>query len=412
MEAPKKSQVASGSLGLEKPADDTLLIVFYGQWTIELDLPSAEEVRTQLQSNPNVQRITFDTTELTHWDSGLLTFLIKVMDFCRGRKIQLDSDGLPHGVKRLLALASAVPEKKDTGREGVREAFLPQIGSQVIKALSSAEEMLAFIGEAALAFVKLLAGRARLRRSDLVLIIQECGVDALPIVTLISVLIGLILAFVGAVQLKLFGAEIYIASLVAIGMTREMGAMMAAIIMAGRTGAAFAAQLGTMQVNEEIDALKTLGIAPMEFLVLPRMLALVLMMPMLCLYADLMGILGGLIVVADAPFTGEVPQPGPPEGVFITLDTGEGVYILDPVFVYFLPEYLHGFFQVGDGGQSYLQQCFTNFGVCNHGLVVPVPRLNRVSHVEYGYRTWLLGRYRFVFKVLPYGIQGAGFHYL
>ena len=126
--------------------------------------------------------------------------------------------------------------------------------------------------------------------------IQECGAQALPIVTLISFLVGLILAFVGAVQLKQFGAQIYVANLVGLGMAREMGAMMTAIIMAGRTGAAFAAQLGTMRVNQEIDALTTLGIAPMQYLVLPRMLALMLMMPLLCLYADLVGIVGGAVV--------------------------------------------------------------------------------------------------------------------
>jgi phospholipid/cholesterol/gamma-HCH transport system permease protein len=125
---------------------------------------------------------------------------------------------------------------------------------------------------------------------------QASGSQALPIVSLISGLIGLILAFMGAIQLRQFGAQIYVADLVGIGMTREMGAVMTGIIMAGRTGAAFAAQLGTMQVNEEIDAYTTLGISPMEFLVLPRMLALVLMMPLLCMYADLMGILGGLVV--------------------------------------------------------------------------------------------------------------------
>jgi phospholipid/cholesterol/gamma-HCH transport system permease protein len=108
------------------------------------------------------------------------------------------------------------------------------------------------------------------------LIIQECGVQALPIVSLISFLVGLILAFVGAIQLMMFGAQIYIADLVGIAMAREMGAIMTGIIMAGRTGAAFAAQLGTMQVNEEIDALTTLGLSPMEFLVVPRMLALAL----------------------------------------------------------------------------------------------------------------------------------------
>ena len=115
-------------------------------------------------------------------------------------------------------------------------------------------------------------------------------------VTLISFLIGLILAFVGAVQLQQFGASIFVANLVAIAMTREIGCIMTAIVMSGRTGAAFAAQLGTMNTNQEIDALSTLGISPMEFLVLPRMLALIAMMPLLTVYADLVGILGGAVV--------------------------------------------------------------------------------------------------------------------
>jgi phospholipid/cholesterol/gamma-HCH transport system permease protein len=128
------------------------------------------------------------------------------------------------------------------------------------------------------------------------LFLEENGARALPIVSLISLLVGLILAFVGIIQLKLFGAQIYVADLVGIAMVREMGAIMTGIIMAGRTGAAFAAQLGTMEVNEEIDALKTMGISPMEFLVLPRIIAVTIMMPLLCLYANLMGILGGSIV--------------------------------------------------------------------------------------------------------------------
>jgi phospholipid/cholesterol/gamma-HCH transport system permease protein len=156
--------------------------------------------------------------------------------------------------------------------------------------------MLDFIGEAALAFIKMLRGQASFRWSDVLALMQASGSQALPIVSLISGLIGLILAFMGAIQLRQFGAQIYVADLVGIGMTREMGAVMTGIIMAGRTGAAFAAQLGTMQVNEEIDAYTTLGISPMEFLVLPRMLALVLMMPLLCVYADLLGMLGGVVV--------------------------------------------------------------------------------------------------------------------
>jgi phospholipid/cholesterol/gamma-HCH transport system permease protein len=156
--------------------------------------------------------------------------------------------------------------------------------------------MLGFIGQAIQSFGRLAARRARFRLSDLTEIIFDCGAAALPITTLISFLVGLILAFVGAVQLQQFGAQIYVADLVGIAMAREMGALMTAIIMSGRTGAAFAAQLGTMQVNEEIDALTTFGLSSMDFLVLPRMIALILMMPLLCIYADLMGIIGGAVV--------------------------------------------------------------------------------------------------------------------
>jgi len=132
----------------------------------------------------------------------------------------------------------------------------------------------------------------------LLLLIKQAGVDALPIVSLISLLVGLILAFVGAIQLQQFGAQIYVSTIVGIAMVRVMGAIMTGIIMAGRTGAAYAAELGTMQVNEEIDALRTFGFSPTEFLVLPRLVALLFMMPLLCIYADLMGILGGFIVGA------------------------------------------------------------------------------------------------------------------
>jgi phospholipid/cholesterol/gamma-HCH transport system permease protein len=123
-------------------------------------------------------------------------------------------------------------------------------------------------------------------------------VDALFLVSLISVLVGMIFAFVGAIQLTMFGAQIYIAHIVGIAMVRVMGAVMAGILMAGRTGASFAAELGIMQTNEEIDALKTLGVAPVDFLVLPRILALIIMLPLLTLYADMMGILGGMVVSA------------------------------------------------------------------------------------------------------------------
>ena len=292
-------------LSFSLPTDDTLRVRLTGNWIIGNEMPSANEVQKQVESGPQIKRITFDTQELTGWDSTLLTFLIKIIGQGSRNQITTDREGLPKGVRRLLELASAVPEKK-THKETIREPFLSRIGASAINFKLSVDEVLAFIGDIFLAFIRLLQGKARFRRSDLSLIIQDCGAQALPIVSLISFLVGLILAFVGAVQLKMFGAQIYVADLVGIAMVREMGAMMTGIIMAGRTGAAFAAQLGTMQVNEEIDALTTMGISPMEFLVLPRMLALVLMMPLLCLYADLVGILGGVVVgigMLDLSFT-------------------------------------------------------------------------------------------------------------
>ena len=150
-----------------------------------------------------------------------------------------------------------------------------------------------------------------MRFCDFWLVVQRSGVEGLPIVSLLSFLIGFILAFVGALQLERFGADIYVADLVGLSMVREMGSMMAGIIMCGRTGAAFAAQIGTMKVTEEIDALRTLGISPIDFLVLPRILALFLMMPLLALYANVLGILGGLLVgvgMLDISFTQYINQ--------------------------------------------------------------------------------------------------------
>jgi phospholipid/cholesterol/gamma-HCH transport system permease protein len=273
-----------------------LLVRLVGPWTTRAGAPVVTEVYEQLDASPPVRRLAFEAQELTAWDSRLLTFVRHLLEASTQRQVVVEQQGLPEGVRRLLALAAAVPEREGARRGGARLSWLASIGTEVLAGWKGAWDMVAFIGEAVLAGLRLVAGRARFRRVDLVLFLQECGAQALGIVTLISFLIGLILAFMGAIQLRQFGAQIYVADLVGLGMTREMGAVMTGIIMAGRTGAAFAAQLGTMQVNEEIDALSTMGIPAMEFLVLPRMLALMLMMPLLCVYADMMGILAGLLI--------------------------------------------------------------------------------------------------------------------
>ena len=287
--------VAPAEILVKNPPGNVLELVLSGQWNLGQNLPSTEEVLQHLESSA-VERIIFDSQDIAGWDSGLLTFVKRLRKLTEEKAIALDISGLPQGAQQLLALAAAVPEKRDARSAEKRRPFLTILGEETVDLFQSTGKLLDFIGAASLALMRFIRGKAMFRRTDLMLMLETCGGQALPIVSLISFLVGLILAFVGAIQLELFGAQIYVADLVGIAMVRLMAAIMTGIVMAGRTGGAFAAQLGTMQVNQEIDALRTMGISPMEFLVLPRMLALMIMMPLLCLYANIMGIFGGMVV--------------------------------------------------------------------------------------------------------------------
>ena len=273
------------------------VISLTGDWTLNGGSVSWPDFMDKLVgSQERLSEISIICNQPFNWDSRLLTFLRKLDDYADSNEIRLVTDALPDGVQRLLRLSKAVPERRDARRNQARTSMLQQLGESTLRILQEAMLFTRFVGEWIIALGRFLSGRASFRRSDFILFLQSAGADALPIVSLISILVGAVLAFVGAVQLQMFGAEIYVADLVGLGTVREMGAMMTAIIMAGRTGSAYAAQLGSMQVNEEIDALRTLGISPMEFLVLPRSLALIIMLPLLCLWADALGLLGGLIV--------------------------------------------------------------------------------------------------------------------
>ena len=274
---------------------DQLVVGLAGTWQISAHLPGTTAVEAALEGPPPPAGIEFESAGIEGWDSSVLTFLMRVEDAADERSIPVDHAGLPDGVRRLVELARAVPER-GTRTEEPKGSLLARTGRLGLKAYDGAVGELEFLGEAARAFSAFVRGEARYRKSDLRLLIQQAGADALGIASLVSLLFGLILAFVGAVQLQQFGATIYVADLVGVGMVRDMAAFMTAIIVAGRSGAAYAAQIGTMKVTEEIDALRTTGISPMEFLVVPRVVALVLMMPLLTVYADLMGILGGYLV--------------------------------------------------------------------------------------------------------------------
>lgn len=271
-------------------------INFFGNWTTDSLAYGVEELLLRLADYPKIKKLTFSTKKLDDWDSFFMTQLILIIDFAKNKKITVDIQSLPKGIQGLLELAYSVKERDGARKQKKKISLIELIGRSLLNAKVELKNLVTFLGDLIQSAFSLIKGTGRFRFVDLMTYIQDCGPASLPIVSLISFLVGLILAFVGALQLSLFGAQMYLADLVGLGMTREMGALMVGIIMAGRTGAAYAAQIGTMNVNSEIDALKTMGFNPMEFLVMPRMLALILVMPLLCLYADFMGMLGGAAV--------------------------------------------------------------------------------------------------------------------
>lgn len=282
-------------VGWQFEEDGAICVHLAGSWTLQANaVPNAEALFLQLAQQGSGGVVRFNTKQIVRWGSTLPVFVRRIVDVCRQTGLMVEMSGLPTSV-----LALIVQAEKGVGceaTEAIRHGMRERAGRMMLARAAEVYAQVHFLGMLVMALGNLLRGKARSRPGELFYLINQCGPGAVPIVTLISLLVGMILAFIGAAQLRMFGAQLYIADLVGLGMAREMGAMMTAVIMAGRTGAAYAAELGSMRVNEEIDALHTLGINPIEFLVLPRVLALVLVMPLLCIYADCMGILGGAMV--------------------------------------------------------------------------------------------------------------------
>jgi phospholipid/cholesterol/gamma-HCH transport system permease protein len=272
-----------------------LLVEIAGDWLDRAGLPDISAVEKELAGS-GAKALEFETKALGRWDSALMVRILALNELCARGHVEFRAKTLPGGLAKLIALSQAVPEKADAARKEMTPSFLQRVGESGLAAWTGGAVMLSFMGESVVASLKLMRGRAQFRWSDTLMVIQQCGPEALGIVALINFLIGMILAFVGATELAQFGASIYTADLVAVATVREMACIMTGIIICGRTGAAFAAQLGTMKVNQEIEAFQTFGISPFEFLVLPRMMALILMMPLLCLFADLIAIGGGFLV--------------------------------------------------------------------------------------------------------------------
>jgi phospholipid/cholesterol/gamma-HCH transport system permease protein len=237
----------------------------------------------------------FDTASLGRWDTGLIEFLWDAKRTATSAGLAIDGSGLPESARKLLGL---LPDKLAKSRSPLRRGFRPLywLGGKTVGILTefgAVSELLAVTTKGA---TLALVARARVRAVDLLANIRDAGPEALAIVGVVNFLIGAILAFVGAVQLRKFAADIFVADLVSVAVVREMAAVMTAIIMAGRTGGAYAARIATMRGNEELDALTVVGIPVTDYIVLPSVLALVFTMPLLYLYGCLVGMLGGFAV--------------------------------------------------------------------------------------------------------------------
>lgn len=307
---------------------DGVLVAFEGHWCMHADVPDLLDARRLLGQSPRPAMLRFETSGLLAWDSRFVVFCRSLLALARLHGMDADLSGLPEGARELLSMAEKVPAPATVAGSEASGPLLSGLRGWSVRAWRDMFGLLEFIGGLILACGKLIRGRAVFQTASFVHLLRQTGVDALPVVSLMNLLAGMILAFVASIQLAQFGAQLYVSTIVGIAMIRVMGALMTGIVMASRTGSAFASELGTMQVAEEIDALRTLGFPPTEFLVLPRVLALALTMPLLCVYADVMGVVGGFIVgvgllgIDSVQYLAQTYYSIPPDNFWIGLTHG------------------------------------------------------------------------------------------
>ena len=266
-----------------------------------LDVYNVSRILAQFNAQTNGQhfkKLLLELSEVSYFDSAGAALVIEIERFCKEQKCFFSITGMTKDIKNFLSLIDinslANPVKFITPP---REGIIIRTGKATLKLADDIKNIIIFIGQVTIALLYAVAHPKCVRWGDILVIFERAGVNAVPILITIQFLIGVILALLGAGQLKQFGAEIYIANLVAIAMVQELGPMITAVLVAGRSGAAFAAEIGTMKVSEEIDALESMGINPQHFLVIPRIIAVTLAMPCLLLIANVAGIVGGIVTV-------------------------------------------------------------------------------------------------------------------
>ena len=243
------------------------------------------------------KRVIVDASEIAYCDGSGIGYLFELRQRQKKGGGELEIRGLQAEFQQLLDLFDPSEFEAASEVQPAPIRFFEKIGRSICQICEEAYALVEFVGEAGVAMVKALLNPKQVRWKDAFLVAETAGVNALPVIALIGFLMGLIMAFQATIPMRQFGAEIYVANLVGLSMVRELGPLMTAIVLAGRSGSAFAAELGTMKVNEEIDALITMGLDPVRFLVVTRILAAVIMTPLLTLFADLIGVLGGSIVL-------------------------------------------------------------------------------------------------------------------
>jgi len=275
--------------------DNTLDVRLSGTWLLSNGLRSFdEELSSSGGSLSAARRIQFSADDLGSWDSSLVVYVQQVADFAEANEIEFDRESLPTTLSSLLTLAQAVPER-ETGSDQKMVGAFERVGRYTVDQMEQFGNFLHFAAMTAKGLYQLFTGKKPFRWREIWPIAKKTGPGALGLVALIAFMIGAILAFLGYYVLAQFGASIYVVYIVGYGVLREMGPLMTAIIIAGRTGAAYAAEIGSMKASEELDAYETMGIDPMDIVVMPRLLALFIMMPLLTVYADAIGIFGGMV---------------------------------------------------------------------------------------------------------------------
>lgn len=294
----KSLGASAPQLAFERSAPASLHVHLAGTWRVGVATPPVARVRRELGEVPP-QRLLFDTSKLVAWDSALVSFAARVTAIARAAGVVVDRSGLPAGVQRLLALAEATPMRPPVPVQPPA-SLVADVGLYVLDLRDRLIEAVRWIGEVTIALVGVLLGRVKLRRAEWLLQAHVAGIGALVSVLLVVSAAGLILAHAALYELTKLGATSSIAHVVAIGIVREIAPLMTAIVVAVRTGAAYAAELDSMRRSHEIDALTALGISPVEVVALPRIIAVTLMMPLLCVFAIGAGLLGGSVVGVDA----------------------------------------------------------------------------------------------------------------